>query len=172
MRVAGASRSLEPVASTSTQSSTDAPSSGQAVARSTSATPTSNSPLRKPSALNTSRVATGTRGLTITQGSFGRAAADAGRDRQHLIEGEIAKLEIGHAFAKQFRCLEHQVVGGLAAVLRQRPGGSEIELGSGRQAEPVGAIGERNHAFEIVIAIDPASNHPKGQVDLGTRIFG
>src|ERR1700692_2782234 len=72
MRVAGASRSLEPAASTSTQSSTDAPSSGQAVARSTSAIPTSNSPWRKPSALNTSRVATGTRGLTITQGSFGR----------------------------------------------------------------------------------------------------
>ena len=110
-----------------------------------------SSPLRRPSAANTSLVATGTRGLTITQGIFGRlsgssfsptpvmsqacearqtgtsapvscatsisariverqtvqprqqpqrrrrirrAAADAGRHRQHLVEGECADLQI------------------------------------------------------------------------------
>ena len=60
MRMAGASRSLELAASTSTQSSTEAPFSGQAGARITSLAPTRSSPLRKPSALNTSLVATGT----------------------------------------------------------------------------------------------------------------
>ena len=48
------------------------PASGQAVAWITSVAPTSNSPLRRPSASNTSLVATGTRGLTSTQGMFGR----------------------------------------------------------------------------------------------------
>src|SRR5713101_5150811 len=91
MRVAGASRSLEPVASTSTQSSTDAPSSGQAVARSTSATPTSNSPWRKPSALNTSRVATGTRGLTITQGSFGKLSGSRVSPTPVMTQGREAR---------------------------------------------------------------------------------
>ncbi len=72
MRVAGASRSLVPAASASTHSSTDAPSSGQAAAWITSVAPTSNSPLRRPRASNTSLVATGTRGLTSTQGNFGK----------------------------------------------------------------------------------------------------
>src|SRR5450631_1308212 len=76
MRVAGASRSLEPAASASTQSSTDAPASGQAAAPNTSLAPTSNSPLRRPSAANTSLVATGTQGLTITQGIFGRLSGN------------------------------------------------------------------------------------------------
>ncbi len=34
----------------------------------------------------------------------------------------------------------------------------------------VGAIGKRDHAFEVVIAVNPSSNHPKGQVDLGTPV--
>src|ERR1700754_4310534 len=72
MRVAGASRSLVPELSASTQSSTDDPGSGQAGAPITSVTPTSNSPWRRPSAWNTSLVATGIRGLIMTQGSFGR----------------------------------------------------------------------------------------------------
>src|SRR5262249_20234898 len=55
-----------------TQSATDAPPSGQAGDSITSVAPTRSSPLRKPSAVKTSFVATGTQGLTITVGSFGR----------------------------------------------------------------------------------------------------
>jgi hypothetical protein len=71
-RMAGLSRSLELAASASTHSSSDPCSSGHRSCSSTSVTPTSNSPLRRPSAAKTSLVATGTPGLTITQGIFGR----------------------------------------------------------------------------------------------------
>src|ERR1700716_1699330 len=151
MRIAGASRSLELGVGTSTQASTEAPSSGQAVAWMTSAPPTSTSPFRRPSALNTSLVATGMRGLTITHGIFGRLsgssvsptpamtqeredrqtrtaaparfapappprqphpragsrrpAADPGCDGQHLLEVELAELEIGYTLPEQLRGL-------------------------------------------------------------------
>src|ERR1700730_13256065 len=91
MRAAGASRSLELELRTSTQSSSEAPSSGQAVPRSTSVAPTSNSPLRKPSALNTSLVATGTRGLTITQGIFGRLSGSRGSPTPVMSQGRDAR---------------------------------------------------------------------------------
>src|SRR5260370_32028347 len=72
MGMGGASGVLERAGGAGTQSSTDAPSSGQPAASSTSVAPTKSSPLRSPNALNTSLVATGTRGLTITQGNFGK----------------------------------------------------------------------------------------------------
>src|SRR3981189_100569 len=155
MRVAGASRSLELAARTSTQSSTEAPASGQAVPRRMSVAPTSSSPLRKPSAANTSLVATGTRGLTITHGMIGSEsgnsvsptpvmsqgrerrhtgapAADAGCDRQQLVEGETADLQIRHALPKQARGLEHEVVGCFATGAGQRSRQSELKFGAGR----------------------------------------
>ena len=45
--------------------------------RSTSVTPTNSSPWRTPSAANTSLVATGMRGLTSTQGIFGRLSGNS-----------------------------------------------------------------------------------------------
>ena len=33
-------------------------------------------------------------------------------------------------------------------------------------------LGERDHAFELVIAVGPPSNHPKRQVDLGPPVLG
>src|SRR6185437_6277375 len=71
-RIAGASRSLGTTESASTQAPIEAPPSGHAGDSMTSVAPTRSSPLRKPSAAKTSLVDTGTRGLTITQGSFGR----------------------------------------------------------------------------------------------------
>src|SRR6185312_14663931 len=67
----------ELAASASTQSSSDAFASGQRSCNSTSVAPTSNSPLRRPSALKTSLVATGTPGLTITQGIVGRLSGSS-----------------------------------------------------------------------------------------------
>src|SRR6202521_508753 len=32
-------------------------------------------------------------------------------------------------------------------------------------------IGERHHAFKIVVTVYPAANHPKRQVDLGTPVL-
>ena len=162
------------------------------VASSTSVTPTSNSPLRRPSAANTSLVATGTRGLTSTQGIFGRLSGssvsptpvmtqacearhtgtsapvierdlDAGADRRAQDRSACASrrsaaaasaepppmpaatgstlsrvkspsLQIRHALAEQLRGLEHEIVGGLAAGLRQRPRRRELQFGAGRQA--------------------------------------
>ncbi len=66
-----------PAASASTQSSSEAPASGQAVPRNMSVALTSNWPLRRPSALKTSAVATGMRGLTITHGIFGRLSGSS-----------------------------------------------------------------------------------------------
>ncbi len=80
--------------------------------------------------------------------------------------------EIRNALAEQLRRLEHQIVGGLATGLRERPGGREMEFGASRQAQAVGAIGERHHAFEVVIAVDAPPNHPQGQVDLGPPVLG
>jgi hypothetical protein len=39
------------------------------------------------------------------------------------------------------------------------------------QGQAVGTVGERHHAFEIVIAIRAAPDHPKGQVDLGAPVL-
>src|SRR5215468_7065394 len=70
--MAGSSRSLVPAANASTHSSSDPPSSGHDDASvMTSPTPTRSSPWRSPSAANTSLVATGTHGLTSTDGIFG-----------------------------------------------------------------------------------------------------
>lgn len=77
MRSAGASRSFATVSRTSTQSAIDPPASGQAGAWSTAVAPTSSSPLRRPNSRNTSLVATGTRGLTITQGMVGSASGSS-----------------------------------------------------------------------------------------------
>jgi hypothetical protein len=71
MRIAGASRSLATVSRVSIQSAMEAPSPGQAGPSKTDVAPTRSSPLRRPSSWNTSFVATGTRGLTITQGMLG-----------------------------------------------------------------------------------------------------
>src|SRR5436305_241876 len=65
---------LFPADSRSIQRSSETSPSGHAGARSTSATPTRNSPCRNPSAANTSLVATAIRGLTSTQGIFGNAS--------------------------------------------------------------------------------------------------
>jgi len=32
-------------------------------------------------------------------------------------------------------------------------------------------IGKRDHAFEIVVAVDPAPHDPQGQIDLGAPVF-
>ena len=104
------------------------------------------------------------------RGGIGRTAADAGRDRQHLVERETADLQTRHAFAEQPRRLEHEIVGGLATGLRQRPVTVKLQFRSGLQAQTVGAIGKRHHAFELMIAVNAPSNHPKRQVDLGTPV--
>jgi octaprenyl-diphosphate synthase len=105
------------------------------------------------------------------RGGVRRTAADAGRDRQHLVEGELAELEFRDTVAEQLRGLENQIVGGIAAGLRQRTRGIETEFGAGDEAEPVGNVGERHHAFELVVAVDATPDHPQGQVDLGTRVL-
>src|SRR5205807_10462743 len=68
---------------------------------------------------------------------------------------------------EQLRRLEYEVIRGFAAGSRERPAGRKCEFRSGRQAEAVGTVGECDDAFEVVIAIDAAPNHPKGQIDLG-----
>ena len=78
IRSAGASRSLGTVSRTSTQSAIDPPSSGQAGASRTEVAPTSSSPLRRPNSLNTSLVATGTRGLTMKSWRWMRWACRSG----------------------------------------------------------------------------------------------
>ena len=76
-----------------------------------------------------------------------------------------------HALTEQLRGLEHQIVRGLAAGLSQRPRSLEAQFSSGRQAQSVGAIGERDHTFKVVIAVDPPANHTQSEVDLGMGCF-
>ena len=98
-------------------SSSDAPASRPGRSpRITSVAPTSNSPLRRPSAANTSLVATGTRGLTSTHGIFGKLQrqqrfADAGHDagargeaHRHVGAGQLRDLD-------QARIVERKAVG-------------------------------------------------------------
>src|SRR3974377_599364 len=193
MRMAGASRSLPTNDSAATQSATEAPQSGQSGDSITSVAPTRSSPLRKPSAENTSLVATATLGLTSRQGSSGgfkgrrlspipvmsqawerrqtgtsapvssatslrrssssggslqcpqhrgggvaprRAAPDAGGDRQNLFQRECSELQVRHTCSQQHGRLQHEILGDLAAGLRQRTRDFEFEIGAGdgRQA--------------------------------------
>ena len=70
--MAGASRSFAPSVSATIHSSIELPSSGHdSVSITTSVAPIRSSPWRRPSALNTSLVATGTQGLTSTDGILG-----------------------------------------------------------------------------------------------------
>ena len=101
-----------------------------------------------------------------------RAAADAGRDRQHLVEDELPRLKIVHALAQQPRRLEHEIVRSFAAVSRARTDGREAEFGPGRERQPVGAIAKRHHAFKVVKTVDAAADHPERQVDLCARLVG
>ncbi len=41
----------------------------------------------------------------------------------------------------------------------------------GRKRQAIGAIGERHHAFEIVITVDAATDHAQAQIDLGASLF-
>ena len=89
---------------------------------------------------------------------------------KHLVERETAGLHIRYALGQQTRGLEHQIVRRVAAGLRQRSRHLQIQIGTRRQRQPVGAIGERHHAFEIVKAVARRPIHPQGQVDLGARL--
>src|SRR5579859_1484056 len=46
-----------------------------------------------------------------------------------------------------------------------------MQSGPGNQADAVGAIGKSDQTFEVVEAVDASSDHPKRQVDLGTRVL-
>src|SRR6266404_1799560 len=198
MRIAGASRSLEFAASTSAQSSIDAPSSGQAVAWSTSANPTNSSPFRKPSAANTSLVATGARGLTSTQGIIGKLSGSSVSPTPVMSQAREARqtgtsepvsfatsIRRGSSVARPFARASSRSAAAASAEPPPIPAATGSTLsrvnspslrlgtrspskrGSGRKRQAVGAIGKRNHAFQVVIAVDPASDHPEGQIDLG-----
>ena len=101
---------------------------------------------------------------------IGRTTANAGRDREHLVEGEMAELQIADARFQELCGLEHEIVGALAAGLRHRARRRQLQFRASHQRQAIGAIGERHHAFEVVIAVDAAPDHPQGQVDLGTRL--
>jgi hypothetical protein len=130
----------------------------------TSATPTSNSPCR--SCKTVAPRQQSQRGCRV-----GRTAADAGGNRQRLVKHEPACLQIRHTLAEQPRGLEHEVFGRLAAGCRKRPGDLELQFRPGRKRKAVGAIGECNHAFKVVISVDPPTRHAKGQIDLGATVF-
>ena len=100
-----------------------------------------------------------------------RTAADAGRNRQHFVEREGACFQARHALAQQPRRLEHEIVGYVAAGFRQRAGSRKLQFRTRNETQAIGAVGKCNHTFQIVVAVNAASHHPKGQIDLGTSVF-
>ncbi len=65
---------------------------------------------------------------------IGRAAAEAGRHRQALVEHEAAELQARDALGERARRLEHQIVGERAGRRRRRPAHRERQRAARREA--------------------------------------
>ena len=102
---------------------------------------------------------------------IGRAAAEAGRDRNVLLKQKAPGLEPGDALAQRGERFEHQIVGNRPACGGERPGDVERGIAARLQAERVGEVGEGHQAFKLVIAVGAAAEHAQCQIDLGGSLF-
>ena len=105
------------------------------------------------------------------RGGIGRAAAEAGRDRQALRQMESARAQAGHAPRERPRRLEDEVVGLAASGVRGRAGDGQAQLAR-PEAQIIAGAGEGDQAFEFVIAVGPAAEDVQRQVDLGRGAGG
>ena len=101
----------------------------------------------------------------------GRTAAQPGRDRQSLVETKGAEDDRRATLGKRARRLEHEIVVALTCLRRARPVHRQPELAAARKAQSVAEVGERHQAFDLVIAVVAAAQHPQRQIDLGRRVF-
>ena len=100
------------------------------------------------------------------------SAANAGGNRQLLVEREAPAFKILDAVAERRRCFQHQIIGRRAAGRRIGPPDVERGFAGGFERQRVGEIGEDDQAFKLVIAVGAAADDAQSQVDLGAGGFG
>ena len=101
-----------------------------------------------------------------------RATAEAGRDRQLLVEHEMAEAQPIDPRGQRTRGLEHQIVVAGARRGGGRPGNRELKPLARPKRQPVADAGKRHETFDLVIAVSTTAEHVQRQIDLGGSELG
>jgi len=99
-----------------------------------------------------------------------RAAPEARRHGHILLKPKMPSFDTSDASANRCNRFANQIIDGRSRLAGKGAGNLESIL-RGSQRQRVRYIGEYDQAFELVIAVSAAADHPQCQIDLGGSLF-